>query len=531
MRKAMRTAWAPGGCAAARWTVVRYLVPLLVFTAALALPAVASAAPWQLKNPVGPQKALRADLKAVCALDGGTVWAAGAGDALYYTHDGGGSWAALSTGAPQWTEWRAVRFADLRHGLVVGAAAGRTLVCRTTDGGRSWAAAALPWGAEAADVELYGPRLAWIVGARGLVLRSSDGGATWQQGRAGAVDLAAVDFTSASAGVAVGSGGAVYRTVDGGRSWAVAASGGADLLDVTMRTAQTGWAVGRLGAVLRTTDGGRTWQRQCLLPLAGDCVAVDFASATHGWLVSSLAGLLVTHDGGRSWRPEPHGMGAVKLRDIDVPTHFADAAAADAAASSAADPDADAPERAFTAGDGGAIGKYTEVGTESHDNWVYLRPGSSTGAPVPSPLTYTFTLSAYSLTTDQPYDGWKAQGAAATPNDYATYGIDFMAGRSGSTTPADWFTDYCGGIEIGAEASSSTPKDLNFAFNGTLTATGTYEIAFGQGNNTSGNNWWIGSPTFTAQGTTGAPILVTSDGVWQFQSISGLTNVFDMTSQ
>ena len=43
--------------------------------AALALPAAATAAsPWHLLNPVGPQQTQREDLRAVCALDGGTAW-------------------------------------------------------------------------------------------------------------------------------------------------------------------------------------------------------------------------------------------------------------------------------------------------------------------------------------------------------------------------------------------------------------------------------------------------------------------------
>ena len=472
------------------------------------LPAGAWAGPvWQLKNPVGPQRTLRADLKAVCALDGGTAWAAGAGNAVYFTHDGGASWEAQATGAPVWTVWQALRFADMKHGLLAGTAAGRSLVYRTEDGGRTWAPVALPPYAAVADLEMHGPGLAWLVGARGLVLRSSDGGVSWQQARAGSADLSAVDFTSATEGVAVGAGGAVYRSSDGGRSWQQAAVPcRADLLDLAMRTPQIGWAVGRLGTVLSTSDGGRTWQRQWPLLLAGDLVAVDFASPTHGWAVSGAGALLVTADGGRSWRPEAHGMGAVRLRDVD-----------------AAEPATAAPERAFTAGDGGVIGAYTD--SSWADNWVYLVPQGNSAYP--SPATFTFELTAYDLTADQAYNGWKTQYFPATSEQPAMFGIDFMASRSNSQPPATWFNSYCNGVQFGLQTTTPKPADLNFAFTGTLTASGSYAIAFGQGHGGAGfNNWWVGSPAFSLQGTQGDPFLVTPDGAWQIIVGEGYSDRF-----
>ena len=477
----------------------------ILATAVTAAPAVASGAQsWQLKNPVGPQRALRADLKAVCALDGGTAWAAGAGAAVYFTHDGGASWEAQLTGAPSWTTWQAVRFGDRRHGLLAGQAGGRTYVLRSADGGRTWAQASLPPYAVAADLEMYGPRLAWIVGAQGLVLRSSDGGASWQQSRAGAADLAAVDFTSATEGVAVGAGGAILRTVDGGRSWLPAASPcRADLLDLAMRTPQSGWAVGRLGTVLSTTDGGRTWQRQWPLLLAGDLVAVDFASQAHGWVVSGAGALLVTTDGGRSWRPETQSMGAVKLRDVDVATHFADAAAADVAGvgsaargGASADPDAEAPERAFTAGDGGAIGAYTEPGTSSPAQVAWVTPTGNG----PGISTLGFALDTYSIPQTVSWDGFSA-------NPISGQGLQLVVNvtRTGSSVPAQWFTSTCDGIVLAsANSIGQTPGSLNFAFDGTFSygagggaSAGSVPVAFGQGHDgASQNNWWVGSGQF-----------------------------------
>ena len=494
----------------------KLVVCLVVIAAlsALAAPALAAEAePWQLKNPVGPQRAFRADLKAVCALDGGTAWAAGAGGAVYFTHDGGASWEAQTTGAPSWTVWQALRFGDRQHGLLAGTAAGRTLVYRTADGGRSWAPAALsPYSSVVvADLDMVGPALAWIVGAQGLVLRSSDGGATWLQSRAGSADLTAVDFTSASAGVAVGSGGAVYRTTDGGRSWLPASVPcRADLLDLSMCTPQSGWAVGRLGTVLSTSDGGRTWQRQWPQLLAGDLVAVDFASLTHGWAVSGAGALLVTTDGGRSWRPETHSMGAVRLRDID-----------------AADAESAGPERAFTAGDGGAIGAYTEVGTSTRGNNVWLVLQTAQGAPLTMPADMRFDLTSINYTSGQAYDGWTPSRQTylnvSNNQTYAYFCITIQAGRQNSAPPAQWFTSTCGNAEIGIGTTTTTPPTLNFAFVGTLTANGVgYTLALGQGNQ-DGNNWWIGGPGFTIvtpmSGT--YPAVATPDSAWLFTADQG----------
>ena len=513
----------------------RTLKACLTAAAALAfvalLPAAASAvSPWQLKNPVGPQRDLRADLKAVCALDGGTAWVAGAGNAVYFTHDGGDSWEVQTTGAPSWTVWRAVRFADRQHGLLLGQAATRTLLYRSADGGRSWTPVALPVDAALSGLELYGPHLAWLVGVRGLVLRSSDGGQSWQRGSVGgpawglpAADLNAVDFTGAQEGVVVGAAGAAYRTTDGGRTWTAAAvPARSDLLDVTMRTSQAGWAVGRLGTVLRTTDGGRSWQRIWLLPQPVSYVAVDFASLTHGWIVGATGALLVSEDGGCSWRPEAHTMGALRLRDIDVATPAADTAALPGAARGAASagPDADTPERAFAAGDGGAVGKYTELGTTSHGNVVWLVPETAQGGPMTTAATMSFQLTTIQYPSDQPYDGWTPTTGWFTQQgqEYQYFILTIWCGREGTSSVADWFTSFCGGNEIGNLTSGDSPASLNFAFNGTLAAGPDYVIALGQGSHSNANNWWLGGPGYTIVNpmSYAFPSIATPDSAWEF---------------
>ena len=221
--------------APARRARLALLACLALALAALALPAAAAAAtaPWELKNPIGPQQGFRENIFAVCALDGGTAWVAGAGNAVYYSHDGGASWEREVTGAPRETEWRAVQFADRKHGFL---AALSGLIYATSDGGATWAPRTSA-GPSLSDLDLAGPSRVWAVGAAGTVLASADAGATWQRFNAGGADLAAVDFTSSSRGVAVGACGAVLRSADGGATWRRArALSAADLTDVVMQS-------------------------------------------------------------------------------------------------------------------------------------------------------------------------------------------------------------------------------------------------------------------------------------------------------
>ncbi len=511
-----------------RKTIWRRLVQAaaaaLALAACTAAPALAAEAPWQLQNPVAPQHSFRDDLKAVCALDGGTAWVAGAGSALYYSHDGGVSWERQQTGAPCETEWRAVQFADRQHGFLAGVAGGRGLIYATADGGQTWAprisAAGPPRSAAPAlvDLDLVGANCVWALGAGGAVLASADGGLTWRRSRAGA-ELAAVDFTDSAHGVAVGPRGLILRTSDGGATWQRAFAAGAGLSDVVMQSATQGWAVGEQGLVLRTTDGGLSWQRQETPSGLGDCLAVDFASAARGWIALSSGELLGTEDGGCTWKLE-ESPGVATLRALDAPpvTDAGPLMGGSASAASAAP----TPYRAFAAGDGGAVLKYTEVGTESHGNSVWLVQQTAQGNPLTLPAGMSFQLDSIVYTTNQPYDGWSTStGSCLTPNGQwpPCFIITINVGRSNSTPPAQWFTSFCSGNEIGIGVTTTTPPNLNFAFSGTLTANGSYTIAFGQGN-ADGNNWWIGGPGYSIvtpmSGT--YPSIATPDSAWLFSA-------------
>ena len=267
------------------------------------------------------------------------------------------------------------------------------------------------------------------------------------------------------------------------------------------------------------------------------CVAVDFASETHGLVALSSGKLLDTGDGGRSWHVVNHDLGALgELRDVDfaLPPAGTEAArevarAKTAAATGRTDASTD-PTRGWIVTVDGSVSRYIASGTSTHDNWVYLYPldnagyydpPSYSGDPVcPRTTDFSFDLADFGITYGQPYDGWtsKTGDDNSMTNSGEDFAIDFIAGRHHTETPADLFASYTNGIALCVGMSDSEPGDLNFAFYGTLTTgSGSTDVAFGQGDYSGDNNWWMGSATFSKPHY---DQLVTADGTWSMGTAS-----------
>lgn len=127
--------------------------------------------------------------------------------------------------------------------------------------------------------------------------------------------------------------------------------------------------------------------------------------------------------------------------------------------------------------------------TKIHDNQVEFR--------LPNVSNFNFQMMDYSVTSNQPWEG--INGIWQNGDNWV---INVRSGRSGSSNVANWFKDKVGsGKMIGCDTSSSQPRELNFAFRGTLSfqfKSRHYEyrnIVIGQGHNSrSRNNWWMGAP-------------------------------------
>ncbi len=142
-------------------------------------------------------------------------WTVGdTGGKIYYSTDGGVTWASVKTGFKY--ALRGVDFVGAALGVAVGEFGG---ILRSTDGkGKVWKSIASPTQNHLWDVHFYSSKLGWAAGDKGTMLHTDDGGATWKiQPTATTERLESVCFTSATDGWAVGKGGVMLHTTTGGK--------------------------------------------------------------------------------------------------------------------------------------------------------------------------------------------------------------------------------------------------------------------------------------------------------------------------
>lgn len=208
---------------------------------------------------------------------------------LLKTTNGGKSWSRVEVtrGPDVDVKLTGIRFADREHGWVYGEMGA---LFYTSDGGLTWARQRVPTRRLLLSASFLNAQTGWLSGGGMTVLKTSDGGATWRAGtvflaadgegaqqpkestrsepersepdtrQVGGRRLNAVWFATPRQGWAVGGEGVILATVDGGLNWRPQSSGvGEDLYDVRFFDEAEGWAVGRGGAMLHTTDGGRNW--------------------------------------------------------------------------------------------------------------------------------------------------------------------------------------------------------------------------------------------------------------------------------
>ena len=233
-------------------------------------------------------------------------------------------------------------FVDQRHGWFVtnDCVAGRAIVDRTTDGGRTWTAARVrPTNCAAGSAlalsfvdRLHGWLVRTFENAPGAELsRTVDGGRTWSRARELPL-LGRVVFRTAREGWLARSDFVAVRnlfvTTDGGSTWRPRTLplpggwrnaralpdvptffGARGVLPVTLFTARRS-AV----AFYTTRDGGRNWRVASVRPVSFRTllrsspfpryVPTAVASPTAWWVVRRIAvpRVLVTRDAGRHWR-------------------------------------------------------------------------------------------------------------------------------------------------------------------------------------------------------------------------------------
>lgn len=173
------------------------------------------------------------------------------------------------------------------------------------------------------------------------------------------------------------------------------------------------------------------------------------------------------------------------------------------------------------------VGLGAIAGVTQRSNYVVIAEAAAPGSPTPT-ASFTFT-GDYSITGGQPWGGIYQQqcSSACQAGSYPqALQLEALAGRKGSSGPAQWFVSNGGYAIIGDDAASYSPSSLNFAFAGTLDIGNlggggitSYPVVIGQGNNATGNNWWIGGQEWQHAGCSGGsspPVcrIISSDGLW-----------------
>jgi len=268
-------------------------------------------ASWQQLNIPGAERLDFRDIDAVSE-DAAYVLSIGAGESsrIYKTIDAGKSWTLQFTNPDPKAFYDAMAFWNAERGIAFSDSIdGQLVILRTADGGAHWSrvtGAGLPpaldnegaFAASGTNVAVFGRDHVWIgTGAAAVarVLRSTDGGRTFA---AAATPLAAGDssgifsiaFRDALHGIVVGGD---YRkeadavdnaavTVDGGRTWQAVKglSGFRSVVAYVPGSKMDVIAVGPQGAD-HSTDDGRSWT-----PIAGATGLHTFAFAPQrriGW--------------------------------------------------------------------------------------------------------------------------------------------------------------------------------------------------------------------------------------------------------
>ena len=163
------------------------------------------------------------------------------------------------------------------------------------------------------------------------------------------------------------------------------------------------------------------------------------------------------------------------------------------------------------------------VATTEHDNYVILKE-----APGGCVQSVQFIPMDANITGGQPW------GGISTSSPYTPGGsleLNAKAGRHDSPVPAQWFNDRA---PVNISQNNNPIKNLNFAFTGELIINGdTYIIAFGQGNQGSGQSpWFVGGQGFRGPFRYNESAIQTPDGKYQlsWNIKDDTTNQFELAA-
>jgi photosystem II stability/assembly factor-like uncharacterized protein len=294
----------------------------------------------------------------------------GAGGATIVSDDGGVNYAPV--GSDLGGDYLA-----LRHGpqpSIAYALGHNGQLARTTDGGASWGALAVPTSADLTDVSFAAPETGYALDVRGGLFKTANAGQSWQTLDPGTTQPAQAVAALPGGIVLLAGPRGVRRQVGGGRfdpvsnrrvgalrisdldtaggavvafgpqSIVISADRGATwngrplpnpthrkrnplrIRDLDFLTARTGFLLDDTGRLWQTSSAGRRWSE-----IAGaathDALSIAFGSARDGWMALGgfaadprSAFVLRTSDGGRTWRPQRLSVGTPAVDGVVAAT-------------------------------------------------------------------------------------------------------------------------------------------------------------------------------------------------------------------
>lgn len=234
----------------------------------------------------------RETLTAVSFVNDRQGWVVGHGGIVLATRDGGNTWEQAYSAGKEVALF-SVHFADAERGFAVGAFG---FAMETRDGGRNWQQLPVAQG-ELADRHLYhifagADASLWIAAEAGAVFRSQDGGRTFAA-------LALPYKGSLWGGLALRDGsvlvagmrGHVLLSMDQGRSWREADSGTDQALTAGVQLAGGDVVlVGLGGVVIRSRDGGRSFAALTRPERQSHTALIEAGGTLHTFTLAGIGG-------------------------------------------------------------------------------------------------------------------------------------------------------------------------------------------------------------------------------------------------
>jgi photosystem II stability/assembly factor-like uncharacterized protein len=224
---------------------------------------------------------------------------AAAGGSIQKTIDGAVSWTPVATVSTQLNDLEAADATTL-----YAAGSGQTLL-RSVDGGATWSRRPLA-GITQADLASIRCASATTCLAttvqRSRVLRTTDGGETATSVVPSTDPTYAVEFASPTRALAVGGLGSAEISNDAGAAWIAVSSrieGSFSVLEAV--SGDLAYAGGHHGVLTRTSDGGQTWTNVSP-PTSDEIEEISAPSATRVFVQASGGTLHRSDNGGESYR-------------------------------------------------------------------------------------------------------------------------------------------------------------------------------------------------------------------------------------